>query len=132
MARKTAAAAAIPSAQSSVPYPTWADATTTLFAKGAEAYACGATGAATALDVALPFDPAVVFVYNETTLATFMMLPSMAAGKALKEITAGTKSLLAANGITLGVGKVTLGTSVQTTSDVLHVLAIGFRENGGS
>jgi hypothetical protein len=103
------------------------------FAQMAELFIAAAVGAAAAIDVALPFDPAIVLVINETTLAMFWHLPTMAAAAAFKQVTDGTLSKLTTNGITIGAKAaktVRLGTSVQTTSDVLHVIAFGNRGLG--
>lgn len=115
------------SPKDSVPY---IDFRTLLVALGsvAELFCKQVTGVGIALDVVLPFDPAVVLIINETTLAYFWHLPQMTAAHAFKQITAGTLSKITTNGITYGAKgshTVTLGTGVQTTSDVVHVLALG-------
>lgn len=110
----------VPSSKDAIPYPTHGEAMSRV---GAQAKVTG-TGAD--LDVVLPFDPAYVEVFNETTLAVYKKFPTQAGVACLKEITAGTKSLVAANGITLGSKKVTLGSGVHAASDVLHIVAFGF------
>lgn len=108
-----------------------------LAAMGAMCEVCfkSATGGAAAIDVALPFDPAAVFVWNETALAWFWFLPTMTAANVVRQVTAGTLSKQTSNGITLGAKdsrKVTLGTTVQSNNDVLHVVAFGSRGLFGS
>lgn len=103
------------------------------FAQMAELFIAAATGANAAIDVALPFDPALVIVINETTLKTFIHPATMAAAAMFQMATDGTLSKVSTNGITFGAKaarKVTLGTSVQTTNDVLHVIAFGNRGLG--
>ncbi len=117
----------------SVPYPDFRTMLAAL-AHVPELYIVGATGISSALTIALPFDPAAVFVLNETTLAWFTWLSTMAAASIFRQVTAGTLSKITTNGITAGAKAartVTLGTSVQTTSDVLHVIAFGNRGLGG-
>ncbi len=91
------------------------------------------TGTGAALDSpALPFDPAIVIIINETDLSIHIHAPSMAAGEAA-EIKLAV-AFTAADAITLGVKKFTLGThaNLNAAADVLHFIAIGARNLGGS
>ena len=117
----------------SVPYP---DFRTMLAALShvPELFIVAATGISSALTITLPFDPVAVLVLNETTLAWFTGLSTMTAAHVFRQVTAGTFSKITSNGITFGAKAartVTLGMSVQTTSDVLHVIAFGNRGLGG-
>jgi len=92
-------------------------------------------GLAGPVEVALPFDPAQVQLINETTLATYDHLPSMAAATAFQRVTAGTLSLVGAAGVTLGAKgerKFTADTGVHGAADVVHFIAYGTRGVGGS
>jgi hypothetical protein len=92
-------------------------------------------GQAVDVDVDLPFDPAQVEIINESSLARFTHLPTLAAGEAFRQITDGTLSLVGADAITLGAKgerKFTAGSAVQSDTDVIHYIAIGSRGVGGS
>jgi hypothetical protein len=83
-----------------------------------------------AVEILLPFDPAFVYIFNETQLADFTHFPSLAAGEATKRITAGTLTLETTEGVTLGAKgerKFTVFSDVLAADDVFHFIAIGTR-----
>ena len=119
----------------SIPYIDYRQLSAALSAQ-AEVFYASAVGTGAALEITgLPFDPAEVEMINETTLATQRHLPTMAAATSFQEVAAGTRTLVGANGITLGAKgerKVTLGSAMHASADVLHVILIGSRGVGGS
>jgi hypothetical protein len=121
-----------------VPYATWLEIANKLLRNGVEAFFGTVAGTGGALDVDTPFDPAAVLIYNETNDALFLFLPSMDAAKAVEIAAVATQAqvvvAIAANGITLGVKKFTLGTNadLNTAADVIHYMALGARDVGGS
>ena len=78
-----------------------------------------------AKDLIFDFDVKEVEVFNETDAISHFATSDMAAGKARKIIANGTQSLLAANGVTIDGGKVTLGTDICANGKVLNVVARG-------
>lgn len=123
----------VPTSAQDVPYAKHNDLANGYGKYIAEMYCGTVTGTGASLDVACPFDPAVVEIVNQTQLASFKKLPSMGTSYALKEVTAGTKTY-ASGCITLGTGKFTIGTdaAANTASDVIHFVAWGAPVNGGS
>ncbi len=106
------------------------------FAHTAEVFCSSPTAAGTAITVNLPFDPALVIVINETGPTMHFSPPSLAAAGTFRITSAGAISKITTNGITRGAKAartVTLGTSIQTTNDVVHLIAFGNRGlEGGS
>lgn len=118
----------------SVPYIDFRSLTAAL-AHAGEVFFGTYAGTAAAVEVACPFDPAAVMLINEDLLAEQTHLPSMAAATSFQRITAGTLSLVAANGITLGAKgerKFTAGTAMHADTNVVHFIAFGSRGLGGS
>lgn len=118
---------------SHIPYADLVEMANYYFQNGMEAFAgkiADATGAA--MDVTTPFDPAVVIIFNETDLSVHAVTPSVAAGKSFEW--KADVALNAANGITLGTKKFTIGTAANLNAlhDVLHWIAFGFRDQNGS
>jgi hypothetical protein len=121
-----------------VPYPTWLEIVQLIGRHGAELFFGTEAGTGSDLDIDTPFDPAAVLIYNETNDALFVHLPTMDAAKAVEIAAVATQAqvvvAIAANGITLGTKKFTLGTNadLNTAADVIHYMAIGARDAGGS
>lgn len=119
----------------SIPYIDYRTLNAAMSAVG-EVFYVAAVGTGAALEITgLPFDPAEVEMINETTLATQRHLPTMAAATSFQEVSAGTRTLVGANGITLGAKgerKLTLGSAMHANSDVLHLIIKGNRGVGGS
>lgn len=121
-----------------VPYPGWREVVRKLGLHGAELFFGETVGTGAALDVGTPFDPAAVLIYNLTRPALFLFLPSMTAGHVAELAAVATQAqvvvAVAANGITLGTKKFTIGTDadLNTIADVIHYMAIGARDVGGS
>ncbi|MDQ3170286.1 MAG: hypothetical protein M3Q55_09140 [Acidobacteriota bacterium] len=118
-----------------IPYPDYHKIVQGLLLHGAEMFFGTMTGTGAALDSpALPFDPAMVMIINQTTLCKGIKLPSMADDDFYKEVAAGTATYDTAGGITLGVKKFTLGTDVElnAAANVIHFVAFGAKSVGGS
>lgn len=115
-----------------VPYPSKTELVRAIMASMCEAAAgtiASATGAST--DVVLPFDPAVVFVWDLTKLSLNIKLPTQPTDVAIQIILAAAS---VAGCITLGTLKFTIGTNanINSAADVLHWCAFGFRGNTGT
>lgn len=88
-----------------------------------------ALGAAAAIQVPFDFKPVYVKVFNltEPSITEWTPAHGVGGGTKIDDTGAGTVDLTGniggGNGISVGPGGVTLGTSVQTTSDVLLVMA---------
>lgn len=128
--RQTAADIAlnVPPGKNDVPYPSKLELVRLLLAKNCECVAgkiAAATGAA--MDVATPFDPAFVIVWDATTAALWLKFPSLPDDDSVVIDTAAAGD--AAGGITLGTLKFTIGTDakINALNDVLHWVAFGFR-----
>jgi hypothetical protein len=100
----------------------------------AEVFQRNITGAATAIDVDVPFDPALAVLINETGTVTVYIGTSLKAAATGISIAAAA-ALVAANGFTFTPksgstsAKVTLGTGLQTTNDVCRLIVFGFDKN---
>jgi hypothetical protein len=133
MARESYSLLQIPESTEQIPHPDWRAIANGMLKHGSEMFFGTMTGTGAALDSpTLPFDPAMVLVYNLTDVSVHIKLPSQAGAVSLA-IKAAV-SATAANGITLGVKKFTLGTDadLNAAADVLHFVAIGSRDIGGS
>jgi hypothetical protein len=86
-----------------------------------------ATGGAAAITQKMDFMAKCVIVLNATKPSVSLWLPSLGNPGFFKidDTGAGTVDLSSGttNGITVKPGSITLGTTIQTTSDALHVLA---------
>lgn len=91
-----------------------------------------AAGTGASLDIATPFDPGCVLLYNVTQNAFWMKFPTQADDDSLIITTATASDT--AGGITLGTLKFTLGTdtAINQASDVIHWIALAFRNQDGS
>lgn len=123
--------------KSDIPYPDVTTLALHLLKHSAEAYSGSVTGTGAAIEVATPFDPAVVILINRTAPALMIKTPGMAGDDSFKAITAGTLSYVTANGITLsraGGKGFTIGTDadLNTAAEVVEYIAFGFRDLGGS
>lgn len=136
MARESYAQTQIPeNGKAAIPYPDYHKIVQSLMLHGAEMYFGTMTGTGASLDSpALPFDPAMVLIVNQTTVCRGLKLPTMADDDFYKEVAAGTGTYDAAGGITLGVKKFTLGTDAELNAagNVIHFVAFGARDVGGS
>lgn len=105
---------------------------------GMEAYCGTVTGTGALITVSgLPFDPAIVELWKVTgTGAPIHMkkFPQLADDDSMKVIAAGTMTLDAAGGITLGTKQFTIGTDADINENTvpIHWIAYGFRDLGGS
>jgi hypothetical protein len=99
---------------------------------------CGTVeGTGALLEVACPFDPAVVIVWNEDDPTLGVHLPSMAAAHMLKLTDAPALTHAAVDGITRGAfgeKKFSIGADadLNVAAETLHFVAIGSRGLGGS
>jgi hypothetical protein len=85
-------------------------------------YQTTTTGTGAALDVPTPGNPAFAIVINDNTYTYGIHMEAMTAGTSLKGIPGGAVSK-AANMITLGTNKITIGTDANlNTAHTLHVL----------
>jgi hypothetical protein len=124
-----------PTSKQNIPLPDFDQVINKLGLYSTELYFGTMTGTGASLDSpTLPFDPAMVLVINQTQVAWFLKLPTMADDDTAKTVTAGTFTYDAAGCITLGTKKFTLGTDAQinTASDVIHFVAWGQKGKGGS
>lgn len=80
-------------------------------------------GIASALEIPISFRPAKIEVVNKTTNTIYWWAPPHGAAGATKAVDSGAGttdiSTVTSNGITVGDSSFTLGTGVQTTSDVI-------------
>lgn len=101
---------------------------------GVELYQRNFTGQGTAAVIDLPFDPAFAILINETGTPTVYLGTSLKAAGTAIGIAAAT-ALVAANGFTFAAkdgatpARITLGTSLQTTSDVCRLFVFGVAKN---
>lgn len=124
-----------PTSKQNIPLPDFDQVINKLGLYAVEMYFGTMTGTGASLDSpTLPFDPAAVFLVNQTQASAWWKLPTMADDDTLKVVTAGTQTYDAAGGITLGTKKFTLGTDAQlnAVSDAIHFVAIGQKGKGGS
>lgn len=95
------------------------------FTNMAQFYVTSVTGTGAALDVSTPGDPRFVIVINGNDGTTGIKLPSMATSNAMKLNATGPAVSVAANMITLGTDKFTIGNDAQlNTVHTLHCIAI--------
>lgn len=122
-----------PRGRDAVPYPDWRQFINGAMLRTAEAMSGTVTGTGAALDVATPFDPAVVMLVNETQGVLAVKMPGQTGATALTQ-KAGATTAAAAASITLDTGKFTLGTNadVNTAADVIRWTAWGFSALGGA
>lgn len=116
-----------------IPYPDLIELARYYQQAGVEAFAGNMVGTGAALDSpALPFDPAMVLLVDETQNVLAIKFPSQPTDTATTVKAAAVGA--AAASITLGMKKFTLGTNadVNTVADVIRFVAIGFRDQGGS
>lgn len=74
----------------------------------------------------LRFDPEHIVIINETDGITFEFIKGMAAGTAIEHgIAVNGTRLTAADGITLGESKITIGTAIAAAGKTLHYFAVG-------
>lgn len=89
-------------------------------------------GTGSAINVELGFMPAKVELFNEDGLCHMVWTDSMAAGKGMKTVTAGTVSFVASNGVSQYAGATrsaskgfTIGTDtdINVSGETLHYVA---------
>lgn len=97
------------------------------FAKSGNVFSREVVGAASDVFVKLDFDPSFAIVINKTTNSIFLWSPlnGQAGHTSIIDSGAGTTDVATATstGITSSPGGLTLGSGVQTTSDVVFVTA---------
>lgn len=123
--------------KSAIPYTDITTLALHMLKHSAECFSGSVEGTGAALEVELPFDPAVVLLINRSAPALAIKTPGMAGDDCLKQITAGTLSYITANGVTLSIadGKgFTIGSDadINTAAEVIEYVAWGFRDLGGS
>lgn len=116
----------------STPYVDFRTLSAMMKATGEVAFGSGAAPnpLAAAVEISLPFDPAFVIIFNETTLSHGFHFPTLAAGSAVKIIADGTTTLETTEGITLGAKgerKFSVFSDLLAADDVFHWMAIGSR-----
>jgi hypothetical protein len=85
------------------------------------------TGTVAAYTVTVGFTPKYVGVFNVTSGDQMQWFEGMTSGHALKQVTAGTSSILTSNGISVSGNTFTIGldTDVNVTSEQISWIAIG-------
>lgn len=119
-----------------IPYATKLELVRSILANNAEICAGSVAGTGAAIEVVTPFDPGFVWLLkNSGTGDPIQMLkhPGHATASAMKTVAAGTVSTVAADGITLGTKKFTIGTDadINENGETILWLAIGFRNYSG-
>lgn len=100
------------------------------YAAGENIYCREVVGEAAAMFVPLDFKPIFVFIINKTTNAIYFWTPLHGAAGDTSIKDTGTNltdiATVTSNGVTAGPGGITLGTDIQTTSDVVYVVAFRY------
>lgn len=126
------AALNVPPGKNDVPYATKLELVRSILGSMCEGAAGKYTGTGASLDIATPFDPAVVFIWDVTQACLGIKFPTLADDDTLLIDTLAVQDT--AGGITLGTLKFNVGTEAKlnTTSDVCHWFALAFRGNTGT
>jgi hypothetical protein len=100
--------------------------TATTQAAGVANFASGSfTGDGTAITVALGFQPRYVKVQNVTDVETWEKHEGMAAGAAVRTVTAGTTTVQTGSQIVFGEKSMTLASAAFGSADVVTWVAFG-------
>lgn len=132
MAREQYADSQIPLPKESIPFADFSTLINGILKFGTETFMGTMVGTGASLDSpALPFDPAIVMIFNETDRSMHFATPTTGAGKCFS-IKAAV-AFVASGGITIGTKKFTLGTDadLNAAADALHFVAIAARPVSG-
>lgn len=128
----------VPPGKNDVPYPSKLELVRSIMSHMSECASGSVTGTGAAIEIATPFAPGVVLLFNRTAPAMAFKSPGMAGDDCIKQVTAGTLSYITSNGITLGITGTnkgfTIGTDadINTAAEVVEWVAFGFRDQDGS
>lgn len=120
--------------KSSTPFPDYHKIVQGMLKHGTECVSGSVTGTGAALEVATPFDPGVVLLFNRTAACFVMKTPGMTGANAMK--LSGVPALtFDADSCTLGVaaGKgFTIGpdADINSAAEEIEWVAFGFRDAG--
>lgn len=128
----------VPPGKNDVPYATKLELVRSIMSHMSEAAAGSVTGTGAAIEVATPFSPGLVLLFNRTAPCFAMKTPGMAGDDCMKLSGVPALTYVGANGITLGITGTTKGFTIGTDADintaaeVIEWVAIGFRDQDGS
>lgn len=127
----------VPPGKNDVPYATKLELVRAILRHASECAAGSVTGTGAAIEVATPFSPGVVMLFNRTAPCFALKTPGMTLANAMK--LAGTPALTYdADTCTLGITGTTKGFTIGADADInsaaeeIEWVAWGFRDQDGS